>query len=1327
MASNRSLGFSLEFKATNELEKKVDSLKAKLLDLGKVIQDIKETPIQINQNFDVKGLEDVGRALKSISQTAIDQTTIKQIKELQKEIDSLKKQLIDANLQISKLKSPQLSTSELKDFNKSIADVGISTAKVENNLKRLAPVLQQLGTEEANKLFTRLTEIDQEIQKITATKKSIQLDVTLSDSQKTEALTQANIELKALRVNAREATKEADNFVKAQQAIANNTPKDSLVGQRLELNKLIQQYNLLSDAELKSASGKELENKIISLHQVVSEKEQAIGDFRRNVGNYRSAIIGLIPELQNLHNQGIIAQKDLIGIFRSDLITREKQLKQEIASLSQEFKNLGTSIEKAGERASILSKIHDKAQELSQTQGALHQTSDNVQGLGDKFVKVGDIITGGLIGAGIVGLTEKLLGFVGSSSEASAEIESAASGFEVFGVSIEEAKKKAEELDNLAPQVPFSGKELNDTGVKLVKFGESIGTVTETVKQLATISTGAKFPLEELSDTYARASETGTVFAKDFLKLYKDVPGLVEAIASSTGKTIKQTVLLGKDGKLSFQDLAKGIDVASSATGKYGQALSEFQDTTVGAKKSLSEFTGDLKESFGAGFNKQLRESIDLLTDEKTKKNLQAFFSILGEGIGLIVKVGGVIASAFGRIVNDVTTGLKALRNVFKSDLEVFKDSIGDGSTVFDIFQESLDKAKKNLKKSTQELTDDQLKEIERLRKEFEAQLSHIADLQDRLKKDQISLIKDEFKKTAETLSLENATIVRKFQEEIEKLQKPRNDKGELLPVTKQAKQEINILRQLILASNQTLLDGLQKNDIEAKKSIDNFVANFQKAKDEINNIIAKSLTVELTGVLRNVNFSQDQQLRPIKLKLEADTQDLDAKFSTGLISQDEYNKKKLKLEEEAAKDELDILLKNNQNVLTAIKNKYDSDIAELKANHKARLNEIERADREEKQKIREEGAKSGVSQSDINAQIDAVTEKTKALRIQAEVEFTDKAKELGEKRVSDQDAQAGRVLSKDAELKQKLFEQEKEYREKVRKIALEGLDFAQKLSDTLFEIDNNRSTAAEQSRRDSITQEYDNRIKLAKGNSAEIERIEREKDQKIKEIDRQASLRKKQAAISEAIINAAVGSIRAFVDPGGIAAFGIIAGIAVTLALEIAKINSQKFAKGGRVKPQAGGYSPDTSYAPDETGYRPVDAVLHEGEHVSTKKQVDKNRLLFEIIERDRIRTNNGQPSILNEEIIKLAEVKKQALYGNQPNPMPKYVPVIPVIIPLNSNKPQKLEFTDEHLDKMADILAERIANKTGSAVFEGSSQGITQASKESLRFDKALSKSQV
>ena len=99
--------------------------------------------------------------------------------------------------------------------------------------------------------------------------------------------------VKSLNDSYRQQKKALDDSVKIQTAA-----KGSISQMRTELSKLTAEYIGLSKAERDAAGGKELLTKIKSTSDELKSLEKAMGDNRRNVGNYASAFEGLVGNLQ---------------------------------------------------------------------------------------------------------------------------------------------------------------------------------------------------------------------------------------------------------------------------------------------------------------------------------------------------------------------------------------------------------------------------------------------------------------------------------------------------------------------------------------------------------------------------------------------------------------------------------------------------------------------------------------------------------------------------------------------------------------------------------------------------------------------------------------------------------------------------------------------------------------------------------------------------------------------------------------------------------------------------------------------------------------------
>ncbi len=122
-----------------------------------------------------------------------------------------------------------------------------------------------------------------------------ELDKQYSEEKITlDAYQNKQIELKAtnkaLTTQMRSYEKAIQDNIKAETAA-----EDSLTAMRAKVSELTAKYNAMSKAEREAAKGTEMATKIKALRGEVSEAEQALGEFRSQVGNYENAIKSALP------------------------------------------------------------------------------------------------------------------------------------------------------------------------------------------------------------------------------------------------------------------------------------------------------------------------------------------------------------------------------------------------------------------------------------------------------------------------------------------------------------------------------------------------------------------------------------------------------------------------------------------------------------------------------------------------------------------------------------------------------------------------------------------------------------------------------------------------------------------------------------------------------------------------------------------------------------------------------------------------------------------------------------------------------------------------
>ena len=353
-----------------------DALSGLIADQGKLTNAAKQTQ---------KVIDEQAKSLKNLGNTA-------EVTKLKKEFESLSAKLAESRKEIENLRNAKLGNSLAPDIEK----ISINIGEVISKLKESKVSFAQFGTGISTNFEQDLAKIELRLQQINTEVK--QTKSTGSTAQ-TGNLSLLIAEQKTLLNLRKELNKELN-----QQTSIKINPFDStsLVSLRAELAKVTKAYATLSEEARKSSEGIALYNKAVSLKTQVSGIEESLGDFRRNVGNYQSALLGLSTSLKEI---GTASTKPLANFIGQQNIERANELRRSIDLLSSQFTKLSAEEKKTEVGIGILNRLQNEVKELNSITAA---SSKGFSKLNQTFLSIGDVITGGLIGGGIISTIQAL-------------------------------------------------------------------------------------------------------------------------------------------------------------------------------------------------------------------------------------------------------------------------------------------------------------------------------------------------------------------------------------------------------------------------------------------------------------------------------------------------------------------------------------------------------------------------------------------------------------------------------------------------------------------------------------------------------------------------------------------------------------------------------------------------------------------------------------------------------------------------------------------------------------------------------------------------------
>ena len=214
--------------------------------------------------------------------------------------------------------------------------------------------------------------------------------------------------------------------------------------------------------------------------------------------------------------------------------------------------------------------------------------------------------------------------------------------------------------------------------------------------------------------------------------------------------------------------------------------------------------------------------------------------------------------------------------------------------------------------------------------------------------------------------------------------------------------------------------------------------------------------------------------------------------------------------------------------------------------------------------------------------------------------DFLDKYKQKNLKDISD--IEKARDKAREERLAKEI-----EYQEKIKAASF---DYANIIADGIFDLEQIARDNETKNALSAIDKEYNYKLQQAKGNATIEAALEKEKNDKIEKIQREAFEQDKQAKIAQAIVSGALAIIQALATLGPIGGAIAAIGIGATTGFQIAKIKAATFADGG--------YTGEGIMPADSTGFKPA-GIVHEGEFVFTKEKTQKYRPFFEALHRSK------------------------------------------------------------------------------------------------------------
>lgn len=205
----------------------------------------------------------------------------------------------------------------------------------------------QGSSSDAQKVISNTSQLAKETEKLTAFQKaqlSIKNQLSTAEVKLAASVSDENRQLQALKLSQQQVNQEQKISAKLTSNLTGAYEKESIT-----LNQLRKQYKDLAVQEKGSSKeARDLLNQITKLDQKLKQVDSSVGQFQRNVGNYKSALQSFGATIKNIFTGGIILGAiNILRRFGAEVVTLGGQL----AGTAQNFRQLN--------RPDLLDKLRD--------------------------------------------------------------------------------------------------------------------------------------------------------------------------------------------------------------------------------------------------------------------------------------------------------------------------------------------------------------------------------------------------------------------------------------------------------------------------------------------------------------------------------------------------------------------------------------------------------------------------------------------------------------------------------------------------------------------------------------------------------------------------------------------------------------------------------------------------------------------------------------------------------------------------------------------------------------------------------------------------------
>ena len=281
------------------------------------------------------------------------------------------------------------------------------------------------------------------------------------------------------------------------------------------------------------------------------------------------------------------------------------------------------------------------------------------------------------------------------------QMENYLADFTVMLGSTEAAVDHVEKLKDMAAKTPFEMTDLAQADKILLAFGSTAETVQGQLQMLGDISLGNSEKLNTIATAFGRIQSNGRASMEELNMMIDAGFNPLNIIARETGETMEEVRARVTAGKVSYEEIAEAMRLATSEGGQFYRGMEVASKTASGQistlKDNVNALLGDLTEGLFDGLRTELiprvNDAVEEIHTAFNEGGAQAAFDTAAE----VLKgfIGEIAAKAPGAIATMLKTILPIIKQTGRTIiLSLVEAVLGENvanqlAGVFDAFDEA--------------------------------------------------------------------------------------------------------------------------------------------------------------------------------------------------------------------------------------------------------------------------------------------------------------------------------------------------------------------------------------------------------------------------------------------------------------------------------------------------------------------------------------------------------------------------------------------------------------------------------------------------------------